>query len=191
MYAVPALHLHPHLHIPQESSSRTAAHSDTTTATTPVCAAAPPIVGAAPFLPGDPSALQSRHAAYISTTNAWPSGLCSPCAPTLYGFTTGWSHPSDVKCTRLLLLLAGAVAVAEDMGAVLVLVDVLVEVELSEEEGDADTEAGGDDDEAAAEEAEEEKEEEAEVELLGAESAARHCSARGRCVWTPARSARR
>ncbi len=67
----------------------------------------------AAFAPGAPTATQSRHAAYISTTNAWPSGLCSPSFPMLFGFTTGVSHMSDVKC-------ASEAAVDEDAGAVLV-----------------------------------------------------------------------
>lgn len=62
---------------------------------------APPIIrpGAA-FAPGSPAACQSLHAAYISRTNAWPSGLMLPCAPTLYGFTTGVSHMLESKCAR-------------------------------------------------------------------------------------------
>ena len=132
-----------------------------TAAATPAVIPAPARTDAAPFWPGDPSAAQSRQAAYISSTNASPSGLCSPCAPTLYGFTTGVSQPSDVKCARL-----GEVAL--DDGA------VLVEVELPDD-------AEGDDDD----------EEEEEEELDGEERAMRDFSALGTLVWMPASSARR
>ena len=47
--------------------------------------------------PGLPAAVQSRHAAWSMSTNAWPSGLCEPSAPTFSGSTTGCSQPSDVK----------------------------------------------------------------------------------------------
>ena len=155
--------------------NRTAAHNAAAPTAAPTRTA--PACRPAPFLPGEPSAAQSRQAAYISTTNAWPSGLCSPCAPTLYGFTTGCSQPSDVKCTSAGVLVG---AVAEERGAELV--DVL------EGEGEED----GFSEEREAEEGDVDGDEEEEEEgLEGAERAMRLCSARGRWVCTPARSARR
>ena len=154
--------------------NRTAAHNAAAPTAAPTRTA--PACRPAPFLPGEPSAAQSRQAAYISTTNAWPSGLCSPCAPTLYGFTTGCSQPSDVKCTSAGVLVG---AVAEERGAELV--DVLEgegEEDGFSEEREAEEDVGGD-------------EEGDEEELEGAESATRLCSGRGRWVCTPARSARR
>jgi hypothetical protein len=52
------------------------------------------ILQEAPF---DPASTQSLHADCISTINASLSGLSCPCSPYESGFTTGVSHPSDVR----------------------------------------------------------------------------------------------
>ena len=57
-----------------------------------------PSEGCAEFRPGLPATVQSRHADWSMSTNAWPSGLREPSTPTFSGSTTGCSQPSDVKC---------------------------------------------------------------------------------------------
>lgn len=51
----------------------------------------------AALAPLEPAATQSFHAACISTTKAWPSGLSLPAWPYERGLTTGSNHPSAVK----------------------------------------------------------------------------------------------
>ncbi len=69
-------------------------------------------------LPCDPSATHSSYATSMSTTNAWASALPEPSTPYECGFTTGVSHPSEVKCSN------PTVEVELNAGAILVDVDV-------------------------------------------------------------------
>ena len=118
----------PALNQSARSASTPANHAAATAAPpAPTCARR-----TAAFAPGDPSAAQSRHAAYISTTNAWPSGLSLPLLPTESGLTTGVSHMSAVKC-------ASAAAVPLAAGAVLVLVRAADPDEEEEEEAGAES----------------------------------------------------
>jgi len=69
-----------------------------TTPTIPTNAFHPTFVLILAFFPGLPCATQSRHALCIRTTNACPSGECSPDEPQERGLTTGWSQPEESIC---------------------------------------------------------------------------------------------
>ena len=85
--------------------------------------------------------MKSRHAACRSSTNAWPSGLRLPSRPNEYGFTTGVSQPSAVKCAR------PVVPEEVEEGAGAVLVDEGEPEDEDEEEEEEDEEEDDDDEE--------------------------------------------